>query len=106
MNTQELIKNVAEGKTPAEALSEKSIVEVATLDGVKRVLQDFLGAHGAEGPQSVLEILADEAREVANHLSTNWQDESTAREWDKFAGEIDRVAMKANRLPGGGQSYR
>jgi hypothetical protein len=40
----------------------------------------------------VLESLAEICREKAQHLADNWQDESTAKLWEKAASRIDGCA--------------
>lgn len=39
----------------------------------------------------VLEALASICREKADHIRTNWQDNATAKEWDKRANALEKV---------------
>lgn len=41
---------------------------------------------------AVTEALADIAREKAEHIRGNWQDESLARIWEQAANALDRAA--------------
>jgi hypothetical protein len=48
----------------------------------------------AAGLGMVLEILAGICNEKADHLRSNWQDERTAREWDRNARHLLQAARK------------
>jgi hypothetical protein len=48
----------------------------------------------AVGMANVLYALAHISREKADHLRTNWQDQSTAQWWDARAGKLDTLAAK------------
>ena len=42
----------------------------------------------------VLDVLADIAREKAEHIRCNWQDEPLARSWSWDGGKLERTASK------------
>ncbi len=42
----------------------------------------------------VVEALAQISFEKADHIRTNWQDQVTAREWDRSAKQLDAAASK------------
>lgn len=44
------------------------------------------------GIGAVLEALAEICREKAEHLRENWQDEVSARMWDRRASALERTA--------------
>jgi hypothetical protein len=54
-------------------------------------LEDFIDRHGMKG---VMDALARIADEKADHVRTNWQDEKTARTWERDARKADRLALK------------
>ncbi|REJ65784.1 MAG: hypothetical protein DWQ31_17140 [Planctomycetota bacterium] len=46
--------------------------------------------------QEVLSALAEICHEKADHLRSNWQDESSAKVWERDAQAIERCASKVN----------
>lgn len=42
----------------------------------------------------ILESLAQIANEKADHLRTNWQDENTAKIWERDANKLSKLASK------------
>lgn len=52
-------------------------------------LEDMLDQYGL---REIVNALSQISYEKAEHLRTNWQDESTAKEWDKTAVYLERVA--------------
>ena len=44
----------------------------------------------------VLDALAESVRQTAAHAESNWQDEATARAWEKVANIIDRARRSVN----------
>lgn len=52
-------------------------------------LERMVDAYGLEG---VLYALADICVEKADHLRSNWQDERTAKYWDKRVVRVTRTA--------------
>lgn len=46
--------------------------------------------------QEVLSALADVCHEKAEHLRCNWQDESTARTWQRDGAALDRLSVKVH----------
>ncbi len=55
-------------------------------------LEQMLDSYGVI---HVLEALAIVAREKAEHLRVNWQDEAAAKAWDRAARAVDRFATHA-----------
>lgn len=53
----------------------------------------------ASGLADVVLALARMCNEKAEHLATNWQDASAAKQWDKAASLLDRVSAQFN-IPG------
>jgi len=47
------------------------------------------------GLPHVLDALATICFEKAEHLRSNWQDESAAKEWERFGKAVDKAADKA-----------
>ena len=41
----------------------------------------------------VLQALAQVCREKADHIRSNWQDQTTARSWDAAAVRLDKVTV-------------
>lgn len=48
------------------------------------------------GLSALLNEIAEIAREKADHLRSNWQDETSAKLWDKDADRIEKVSAKLN----------
>ncbi len=53
-------------------------------------------------PDALVEALAEIAAQKATHVRENWQDEPTAKLWEKIAGSLDR---EADRLLKYGNPY-
>lgn len=49
----------------------------------------------ASDVEDVLLALARLCNEKAEHLRCNWQDQTTAKAWDKAANAIDRFTLQA-----------
>jgi len=62
-----------------------------TIAGIMDALLDDLTLAG------VLDALASACREKAEHLRSNWQDEASARVWDREARQIDKLTMRQVR---------
>jgi hypothetical protein len=52
-------------------------------------LEGILDRHGLHG---VLDMLASVCAEKAEHVRSNWQDEGTARMWDRRATKLSNFA--------------
>jgi hypothetical protein len=50
-------------------------------------LEQLVDQHGLD---AVLRALADVCSDKANHIRSNWQDETTAKRWQRAAETIDR----------------
>jgi hypothetical protein len=51
-------------------------------------LEQLIDSHGLG---TVVEALAEVARDKAEHVRTAWQDEQYARHWDRAARELDKA---------------
>jgi hypothetical protein len=49
------------------------------------------------GPVEVLWMLAQVCADKADHLATDWQDESSAKQWEKRMGKIESVASRLDQ---------
>ena len=45
-----------------------------------------------------LDILADEMNQTADHVRSNWQDESLAKVWERIARRLEEASSLANTL--------
>lgn len=55
-------------------------------------LEALLDRYGS--PEMLVEALAVIASEKADHVQSNWQDEDTARLWEKIARSLDRETAR------------
>lgn len=53
------------------------------------ILEELIDRHG---PAAILESIAAIAREKAEHLRVNWQDDKAAKVWETKATKIERTA--------------
>lgn len=60
---------------------------------LKRALEDLIDKTRLG---LVLDALAAVCRDKAEHLSTNWQDDTAAKEWNRAADEVAGVRSKIN----------
>jgi hypothetical protein len=58
---------------------------------MKETLEQYIDMHGLD---FVLQGLADICDEKAEHLRGNWQDERSARHWDRFRNIIERAIAR------------
>ena len=50
---------------------------------------------------TVISMLSDIANEKAEHVRSNWQDESLARQWERLAKVLDRSYNRVNKVDRG-----
>lgn len=55
------------------------------------LIEKMIDRHGLA---SVLEMIAQICYEKGDHLRSNWQDETTAKVWDRDGRKIDTLASK------------
>lgn len=58
-------------------------------------IESFIDSFGLS---AVLEMIAQICYEKGDHLRSNWQDERTAKVWDRDGRKIDTVAAKVQSL--------
>lgn len=58
-------------------------------------LEEMVDAHGL---YVVLSMLSDVCSEKSDHLRSNWQDKSGARDWEKAVHLIDEAATKIDAI--------
>jgi hypothetical protein len=51
-------------------------------------LENLIDQHGLG---TVVESIAEVARQKAEHIAVNWQDPAYARHWERAAKELDRA---------------
>jgi len=50
----------------------------------------------SQGLSNVIDLLSEICYEKADHLRSNWQDESLARSWEKDASILDKISGRLN----------
>jgi len=60
-------------------------------DDSSTILEGLVDAHDLDG---VIEALADVCFAKADHLRSNWQDDATARTWERAAKTLLKAASK------------
>jgi hypothetical protein len=66
-------------------------------DGERILLENIIDACGVA---AVAEALARIADEKATHIRENWQDETTARQWDRVAARMEAQVKRFENLVG------
>jgi len=60
-------------------------------------LENMIDAYGLV---DVLETIAEIAGEKATHIATNWQDTSSAKDWERVCSKLRSVATTAETYVG------
>jgi hypothetical protein len=66
-------------------------------DGERILIENIMDAIG---PAALAEAIARIADDKATHIRENWQDEDTARQWDRVAARMEAQVKRFENLVG------
>ncbi len=70
-------------------------MRAANSDEWRETLEHLLDA---STPDLLIEALSVIATEKADHVRTNWQDDETARQWERIAKSLDKESLRLLKI--------
>jgi len=61
---------------------------------LEKKIRDYIAKTGDKGFIEILDILEDEAYEIANHVLTNWGDKGLAKFWTTIGKRLNNINAK------------